>query len=310
MSSLCQAGSTPPASFGSTRLPALGLRMACTEPFVNEPPLLKALRSRIAREAGSYFERRTAAEAKRLQLEWPEHIFEIQLISDYFKYMEKNDASIRSIMTTFNRDACAAIYRPLLFPTKQWATTDWAGLQAPFKDFAAAISGGQAHSDEFVFLENGVNSMKGSMFNGDIPKPKGNPLDNYVLVVRMALVFEYMRDVKVVDSWTKSSDRFFDACLRLESAIKTSPTFVSGSWQSIQWTSGYRTREAQMLLDVQTKARGARDTLMALAISQATTNEAAARTPAERALWTKMKSELQTAKTRLFSDAAFTIDKI
>lgn len=77
-----------------------------------------------------------------------EHIYEVQLINQFVTWMKTN--------SQFGEQICD-ILAPLVLPT--WLQS-FPGQVAPIKAIISSLSGGDDHSDELVYLDSDLNSLK------------------------------------------------------------------------------------------------------------------------------------------------------
>ncbi|KAI9676151.1 MAG: hypothetical protein M1817_000896 [Caeruleum heppii] len=229
-----------------------------------------------------------------------EHVYEIQLVANYFEYMATNVSEVRDLLEG-DQDPCQEIFCPVLLPTKQWADdADYPDLAQPFDDFRNALSGGADHQNEFIFLEEDVNGLKGRIFNGAYQDPtdsvETDPVENLQRVAQAAMVFNYMNAEKPIASWKAVSDRMLAAAEKLTRATSAPTSTLPAPLQAINWTAGYLAFEAGTLAKVQTTMRNYKNELLDAAETQIVAAKEEAMGAEEVAFWAAYEKSVGEAR--------------
>lgn len=232
-----------------------------------------------------------------------EHVYEIQLVADYFDFMAQNVTAVKKLLRG-GKNPCTEIFRPVLLPTKQWADeVDYPDLAQPFDDFRLALSGGAENQDEFVFLEEDINGFKGRIFGGAYQDPsdsiENDPVANLGKVADAAMIFQYMNAAKPAASWKAVSDRMMAAARKLTRATSRPTSTLPAPLQAIDWTEGYIAFESALLSKIEQTLGRYRDVLLAEAETQiaAAAEEARERGDEEQVeYWTAYATSVEEAK--------------
>ena len=173
-----------------------------------------------------------------------EHVYEIQLIGSFLRWMEKNDDGVAKRLTrNVNSDMCSEVVLPLLVPRTAWSNIkfgnkgDMAAVGSrPIDELVSQLSG-HTRASEMFYLESTLNGMKAKMFRNEVVSPEHDTIpDRLALVAKASVLYDYLSHADVAGTFIKVSNRMRAFWDKMDQAGQKS----SRDWpKTIQWREGY-----------------------------------------------------------------------
>lgn len=183
-----------------------------------------------------------------------EHIYELQLIGIFLRWVAANNDNLRAYLDVKSRNICTNFIGPMLFGTgPQWTTTTFgaghniktAGSR-PVDELLSQLSGGSDHSDELVYLNSHLNGLKAKLIGGATLSTMTVVNAQLALVAESSAVYLYLRDPHVSTIFKAVSTRIKAFYAKLDSACEKNRNRGPCA-ANVAWENAYQTWQAQHL---------------------------------------------------------------
>ncbi|KAF6227892.1 hypothetical protein HO133_007620 [Letharia lupina] len=204
-----------------------------------------------------------------------EHIYELQLIAIFLRWLAANNAGLQAYLAVNNRNVCANFINQILFGQgQQWTVTTFgaggsiktAGSR-PIDELMSQMSGG-TRTSELVYLENHLNGLKAQLFGGNTPSTMTMAAAQLALVGESSALYLYLQDPNVSAIFKAVSDRVKTFYAKLDRACGRGARGPCAA--NVQWESSYQTWQAQYLQQIDASWQGWKSAQVAAAVTQIT----------------------------------------
>ena len=225
-----------------------------------------------------------------------EHIYELQLIALFLRWLSTNNASLKAYLAVNNRNICANFINQILFGQgQQWTVlTFGAGGSIktpgsrPIDELMSQMSGG-TRSNELVYLETHLNGMKAQLFGGKTPSSMTMATAALALVGESSAVYLYLQDPNVSAIFKAVSNRVKTFYAKLDTACGRGGRGPCAA--GVQWAASYQTWQAQYLQQIDAGWQAWMNAQVAGAVSQITPKTSGS------AMWQALLNALNTQKS-------------
>ncbi|CAF9922352.1 hypothetical protein IMSHALPRED_005666 [Imshaugia aleurites] len=148
-----------------------------------------------------------------------EHIYELQLIAIFLRWLLANNASLQAYLAAGNnRNICANVINQLFFGQGQaWTVTTFGAGgniktpgSRPIDELMSQMSGG-TRTSELVYLETHLNGLKAQLFSGSTPSTKTLATAQLALVGETSALYLYLTSPHISSIFTAVSNRAWQA---------------------------------------------------------------------------------------------------
>ncbi|KAF6227567.1 hypothetical protein HO173_012206 [Letharia columbiana] len=204
-----------------------------------------------------------------------EHIYELQLIAIFLRWLAANNAGLQAYLAVNNRNICANFINQILFGQgQQWTVTTFgaggsiktAGSR-PIDELMSQMSGG-TRTSELVYLETHLNGLKAQLFGGNTPSTMTMAAAQLALVGESSALYLYLQDPNVSAIFKAVSDRVKTFYAKLDRACGRGARGPCAA--NVQWQSSYQTWQAQYLQQIDASWQGWKSAQVAAAVTQIT----------------------------------------
>ncbi|KAF2258562.1 hypothetical protein CC78DRAFT_572422 [Lojkania enalia] len=207
-----------------------------------------------------------------------EHVYELQLLGQFLWWVGWNDPAVaaandlpsrqdaqaaldlgRITEQEYNAYArlrqealCRNIVKYLINANTQWTSSTW--FRDPTKPIIDAllerVSSHNGDKSEFVYLDEGTNSLKKSLFALETPSDRTGWQNKLEKLAEASSLFEYLNQEPVVRAWGQVSSRVHAFYKELDLAQ------INGQWglgKQIKWAESYAIWENSFLIEIETR---------------------------------------------------------
>lgn len=204
-----------------------------------------------------------------------EHIYELQLIAIFLRWLAANDAGLRTYLAVNNRNICANFVNQILFGQgQQWTVTTFGAGgniktpgSRPIDELMGQMSGG-ARTSELVYLETHLNGLKAQLFGGNTPSTMTMAAAQLALVGQSSALYLYLRDPNVSAIFKAVSNRVKTFYAKLDQACGRGARGPCAA--NVRWADSYQTWQAQYLQQMDASWQGWKTAQVAGAVAQIT----------------------------------------
>ena len=236
-----------------------------------------------------------------------EHIYELQLIAVFLRWLAANNAGLQAYLAVNNRNICANFINQILFGQgQQWTVLTFgaggsiktAGSR-PIDELMGQMSGG-ARTSELVYLETHLNGLKAQLFGGNTPSTMTLAAAQLALVGESSALYLYLQDPNVSGIFRAVSNRVKTFYAKLDRACGRGARGPCAA--NVQWADSYQTWQAQYLQQIDASWQGWKSAQVAAAVTQITPKTRGS------AMWQALLNavDAQTGTTGLLSAGRYT----
>ena len=204
-----------------------------------------------------------------------EHIYELQLIAIFLRWLSTNNAGLQAYLAVSNRNICGNFINQILFGQgQQWTVTKFgaggniktAGSR-PIDELMSQMSGG-SRTNELVYLESHLNGLKAQLFGGKTPSTMTMAPAQLALVGESSALYLYLKDPNVSAIFKAVSNRVKTFYSKLDTACAGGTRGPCAA--RVQWAASYQSWQAQYLQQIDSSWQGWKSAQVAAAVTQIT----------------------------------------
>lgn len=234
-----------------------------------------------------------------------EHIYELQLIAIFLRWLAANNAGLQAYLAVNNRNICSNFVNQILFGEgRQWTVTTFGAggnIQTPgsrpIDELMSQMSGG-TRTSELVYFETHLNGLKAQLFGGNIPSTMTMANAQLALVGESSALYLYLQDPNVSSIFQAVSNRVKTFYAKLDRACGRGARGPCAA--NVQWADSYQTWQAQYLQQIDTGWQAWKSAQVAAAVTQITPKTSGS------AMWQALLSAVNTqTSTGLLSAGSY-----
>lgn len=206
-----------------------------------------------------------------------EHIYELQLIVIFLRWLANNNAGLQAYLAVNNRNICTNFINQILFGQgQQWTVTTFGAGgniktfgSRPIDELMSQMSGG-TRTSELVYLETHLNGLKAQLFGGSTPSTMTLAAAKLALVGESSALYLYLQDPNVSSIFKAVSNRVKTFYAKLDKACGRGGRGPCAA--NVQWADSYQTWQAQYLQQIDTNWQSWKTAQITAAVTQITPN--------------------------------------